>query len=274
MNKIAAILAVVLGLGGFLLLQRHQAEFEDRVAGGEPVPVVVATRDIPLGGVITEDAIAIRELPEKYLEERHVLATDAQRILGVRVSLGVSANASILWTDLATASVARRDLSGMVQEGKRAVTVRASASSTFGGLLRPGDRVDVLLTTERGEGAATVPLLQNVLVLAVGRNLGAPSAGQMGEVQELVGSMSPDVTLSVTLLQAQALTHADQRGHLTVVLRNPDDVAVVSNPPETTDADIEMAERLARLQSNRKRSTSDDKSESSTKEIERVTSDR
>ena len=50
----------------------------------------------------------------------------------------------------------------------RLASLRVSASSSFDGLLRPGDRVDVVHTTERpGSGErVTTSLLQNVLVLA------------------------------------------------------------------------------------------------------------
>ena len=84
--------------------------------------------------------IGIRDLPAAYVEERHIRAADLQRIIGVRVSMGVKANESLLWTDLATTAQQRRDLSGLVRNGMRAVTIRAPASSAFGGLLRPGVR--------------------------------------------------------------------------------------------------------------------------------------
>jgi pilus assembly protein CpaB len=189
--------------------------------------------------------IGIRNLPSSYIEERHIQAADAQRIIGVRVSMGVKANESLLWTDLATTAQQRRDLSGLVRNGMRAVTVRADLTSNFGGLLRPGDRVDALLTTTRGDTRenVTIPLLQNVLVLAVGADTGAQELPGRREERQRFN----EVTVSTTVEQAQILTFAQQAGTLTLILRNPDDIAILEELPETTSADIMDVQRRVRL---------------------------
>src|SRR5205823_4569768 len=107
----------------------------------------------------------------------------------------------VLWTDLATNSDARRDLSSLVRAPMRAVTIRADATSTFGGLIRPGDRVDVLTTMARGNAEGdrlTLPLLQNVLVLAAGRDTGGEAAAARN--QNNPGAQgSADTSSQVTL---------------------------------------------------------------------------
>lgn len=208
--------------------------------------VLIATRDIPLGTAITEDMLARNALPQSYVEDRHIPASEVQRILGVRVTSGVKGGESLLWTDLATTSEQRRDLSGLVRSGMRAITIRADISASFGGLLRAGDRVDVLLTVEREDDQnLTMPLLQNLLCLASGRDLGGQP--RPGERRSEVGSIS-QVTLSVTLEQAAVVALAEQQGRLTLVLRNPNDIEVVENAPDTTTADIIEPERRERVQ--------------------------
>jgi pilus assembly protein CpaB len=187
--------------------------------------------------------IGIRNLPASYVEERHIQAADAERIIGVRVSMGVKANESLLWTDLATTAQQRRDLSGLVRNGMRAVTIKAEMESAFGGLLRPGDRVDCLLTTTKAESRerVTIPLLQNVLVLAVGSDVGATQSQRRADRQRY-----REVSLSVTVEQAQILTFAGDVGELTLILRNPDDIAILEELPETTARNIlEIEERRA-----------------------------
>ena len=90
---------------------------------------------------------------------------------------------------------------------------------------------------------ATVTLLQNVLVLAVGgRTAGA-------EDREGMGFGSSDlVTVSVTPEQAQLLALARRTGRLDLALRAPDDIAVTEGIPETTAEDLLRAERRVRLQ--------------------------
>ncbi len=245
MNKAALLAAAVAALIGLGLLWLYMKRFEEEASGGTPVAVVMATQDIPLGTTITQEMVGIRNLPSSYVEERHIQAADAQRIIGVRVSMGVKANESLLWTDLATTAQQRRDLSGLVRNGMRAVTVRADLTSNFGGLLRPGDRVDALLTTVRGEtrDTVTIPLLQNVLVLAVGADTGAQELPGRREDRERFN----EVTVSVTVEQAQILTFAQQAGTLTLILRNPDDIAILEELPETTASDIMDVERRVRL---------------------------
>src|SRR5688572_29806238 len=167
MNRKALLAAALAAVAGLVMLFLYMERFKAEATGGAPVGVVFAVQDIPLGTAITKQMVGIRPLPQAYVEDRHVVASDARRIIGVRVSMGVKANESVLWTDLATTSEQRRDLSALVRNGMRAITVRADVTSSFGGLLRPGDRVDVLLTAARSEGGSgervTIPLLQNLL---------------------------------------------------------------------------------------------------------------
>jgi pilus assembly protein CpaB len=232
--------------------------FEDEASGGAPVQVLIATQDIPLGTSLGAAMVAVHEIPSAYIEDRHVLATDNDRVMGVRVVSGVRAGESLLWTDLATTSDTSRDLSGLVRAGMRAITIEADATASFGGLVRAGDRVDVLITLDRRvtEGRVTsspdgsvervtVPLLQNLLVLAAGTNMGAPVRSTSGSSGG--NSNIAQVTLSATLEQAQLLAFASQRGRLTLIMRNPEDIAVLDGLGETTTADIIEEERRARI---------------------------
>jgi pilus assembly protein CpaB len=108
----------------------------------------------------------------------------------------------------------------------RAVSIDARSSS-FDGLLRPGDRVDVLFTSN-GDNA-TKTLMQSVLVLSVGGNI-ARTDEATGASQRSTGT---SVTLSVTVEQAQIVTQSTARGKLTLSLRNAEDIALVE---ESKDA--------------------------------------
>ena len=260
MNRKALIAAGIAALAGLAMLFLYMKRFEAEASGGAPVMVLMAVTNIPLGAAITRQMVGERPLPSAYLEERHIRAADAERIYGVRVSMGVKANESVLWTDLATTSEQRRDLSALVRNGQRAITVRAGQTSSFGGMLRPGDRVDVLLTADRPGAAVvagvgdltmsrvTIPLLQNLLVLAVGRDTGgeqvvAPGARPTGGR----GPQLNQVTLSATVAQSSIPTYAADRGELTLILRNPDDIAILDGLPETSARDILEPERRAIL---------------------------
>lgn len=262
MNRKALLIAGVSAALGLVLLVVYQERFKNEASGGKPVPILVAVQDIAIGEPLTEAKLGVRNIPEAYLEDRHIRRSDIRRVIGVRVSMGIRANQAVLWTDLATSSDARRDLSSLVRTGMRAVTIRADATSTFGGLIRPGDRVDVLATLNRtnSEGErVTIPLLQNVLVLAAGRDTGgeaqAARVGTSSAPPANNTSVSPDsvsqVTLSTTVEEAALLIFAQDRGRLSLILRNPDDIAVVEGLPETGMNDLIQARGRAHAQAQR-----------------------
>ncbi|MCA9615851.1 MAG: Flp pilus assembly protein CpaB [Myxococcales bacterium] len=247
MNRTALIAGFAVAIVGVGLFALYMRRFENEATGGEPVEVLMITSDLSIGEPLTAQKLGTRGIPQAYLEDRHVLARDQERVLGIRVSNGLRANQSLLWTDLATTSEQRRDLSALVQESQRAITIRADVSASFGGLLRPGDRVDVLLTVEREPNQfVTVVLLQGRLVLASGRDTGAPL--RPGERRTTNSGTVNQVTLSVTLEQAAALALAQEQGRLTLVLRNPDDINTVENPRDTTTQDVMGVEGRQQLQ--------------------------
>jgi pilus assembly protein CpaB len=264
MKRVALVAAVVLGAASFGLTYQERAEFRERVSGGEPVPVLVAGTDIPAGVLLSEDMLVTRDIPEFYVEARHIRASDAGKAIGIRTTMGLRPNESVLWTDLASSSEEHRVLSGLIKKGMRAVTVRIASGATLGGLLRPGDRIDLLLSADRDDDRVVMPLLQNVLVLAVGSDMGRAEDNLL----QMVMSGS-DLTVSVTVQQAQALTLAQGEGSLTASLRNPNDILVDRDQPITTAKDIHLAEKRAELQ-GRRRAPSAPKSAQPTKEIEHV----
>jgi len=212
---VTAGIAAAIGAGA---LHLYLARFEAEATGGAPQPVVMVARDLALGEVITEGALSLHDLPEQYVEERHIIGSDIARVIGTRATVAVPSGASLLWSDLDVMQ-AGRTLSSLVRTGMRAFSLPDGAAS-FDGLLRPGDRVDVLFTVRDDDAAlATRTLLQNVLVLTVGGDLGAPAAETDKGRRENHG-----VTLSVTPAQAQELAYTEGRGRLRLSLRNPEDL--------------------------------------------------
>jgi pilus assembly protein CpaB len=234
MKKLPLLLSLGAALGslglGHLYFQRLEAE----VSGGPKVAVLAAAKDIPVSGALTEQSLVVRDIPQAYVESRHVRAADAKKVLGTRVTGGIKANDALLWTDLAQFSDQSRVLSGLVQNGMRAVAIDLRAAD-FDGLLRPGDRVDLLFTAgAKDSTGSTVTLLQNLLVLAVGGNIARADEKSSNAVQRSGGSVS----VGTTVEQAQLITQARERGRLSLSLRNPDDITLVDGLPETTSADV------------------------------------
>lgn len=224
MNQRALVIALLVSMLGGALLYVYLRRFEREASGGEPVAVLVARTPIEVGQPISEDMLSPRMIPRAYLEDRAVLEAEKAKILGLRVGHTVQAQQTLLWTDLAIAMDERRNLSSLVQPGMRAVTIRADFDDKSFALIRPGDRIDVIATMpqpDKPDARSAVVLLQNVLVLAVGTDFEADGAGTKDDSG---GAMI--LSLSLNVQEAQLASLAQEKGKLSVALRNPNDVRV------------------------------------------------
>lgn len=252
MNRTLLLLSAALLVGGIAVFYVYMEEFRAEEAGGEMVEVLTAAVDIPLGQPVRQDWLTTKDLPQSYVEERHLRSQAARDLIGFPLAQSVRAGEAILRTDLSTLSDARRTLSGSVPQGMRAATLTVTATSTFGGLLRPGDRVDLLLSTGGRELPHTwrgVVVLENLLVLAVGQEfeLRDDVSGGADDQQVRFGRAS-NITLQVTIEQSGILTMARQHsGRMSLVLRNPNDIDVGRDHPDISSPDIFDAARRARF---------------------------
>ena len=122
-------------------------------------------------------------------------------------------------------------LSFRLPEGSRAVTVPVDEVSSQAGLVRPGDRVDLMLAEERQEGSdrcvVVRSLLESVHVLATGqatRDVLRPA--EAAGVDGVAPGMSySTITLDVTPEQAQQLAVGLRMGELIPMLRGAGDEA-------------------------------------------------
>jgi pilus assembly protein CpaB len=237
MNRTPFAIALMFALVGAGLLYLYKQRLESETAGGRRIPVLMARRGINLGARITQQDIGVRYLPEAYTDARNVRSSETQTVIGVRAGNEVRPNEAILWTDLATNAAQGRKLSGLVRPSMRGVAVPFALA--FGGLLRPGDRVDVLLTVQNPTSQLhqTVAFEQNVLVLAVDNDLGVEGGRPRSASR---GSLA---TLAVTPEQGQRLTLAQREGYLSLLLRNPEDLRTIEDLPETRSADLLAAIR-------------------------------
>jgi pilus assembly protein CpaB len=255
-HRIALVAALLMAGAGYYLLQEYKVRFEAEATGGNKVQVLMVTRNLDTDTRISREMLGVRAIPRAYVDERHIPASQLRAVIGARTSSQLKATESLLWSDLDGNERRARSLANMVGAGKRAITIAASGESVFGGLLQPGDRVDALLTRETGvQGAGTLPLAQNLLVLAVGSRTDNRPAGPAKPDNRAAPRPSSigTVTLAVSLEQAQELTLARQFGTISLVLRNPDDVRVVRNL-----APVNSATLLRRTGADRRDRNKDD----------------
>lgn len=115
-------------------------------------------------------------------------------------------------------------LAVVLQPGMRAMAVPVSVETAAGGFILPGDRVDILLSRQIGQGQnggaaifASETVMRNVRVLAVDQTT-APVNG----AQAVVGAVA---TIEVSADDAEALNLAQAQGDLSLVLRSYADIS-------------------------------------------------
>lgn len=251
MNRRALLIALVVGILGLCLLVLYQRRFELEASGGEKIKLLVAVKRIERGKPITDEDIATREIPMAYVDERSIRLSEKSKILGLRVGNTVKEQSLLLWTDLASGSDDRKDLSSLVLPGYRAVSIRAARDDVSISLVRPGDYVDVIGVLSPGGGSdarSSVVLLQRVLVLASGADT-SPEA--VAERENKGGFTENMLTLSLTLTEAQILALAAERGRLAVAVRHPDDQQRTSRAADVDFSSILDPGKRANIQGTR-----------------------
>jgi len=159
---------------------------------GPAVPVVVARTDLPAGRVVRAADLAVRRVPARYAPA--AAFSDPAQAAGLRTTAQV-----VHGTDLLPAVLADGDSAdgASLRPGERVADLVAAGPPK---LIRPGGRVDVLVTRagQDGETGSTSLALADVEVLAA-----APADPDSDS-----GARKVAVSLRVTLRQAVYLAAA------------------------------------------------------------------
>jgi len=215
------ICAIAAGAGGWYLSSNHiQSEIDNYKANfdseREAVEVVVAKRDLAVGDEISTSTASIRKIPKIYVPAEAITPSRFNLLEGRKLVNPVRSGQPILALHVNKTRV--DGLASLLREGERAVTIPVSSLDTFSGFLAPGDYVDLMITVKDGAQPRTVPLAQNLRVLATGNDLddGVPQPHR-GRYTE--------ITLGVTPLYATRLIYAQTAGEISILLRRPEDEA-------------------------------------------------
>jgi pilus assembly protein CpaB len=267
MNRRAMLIAAALALAGITLLLVYMKRFERDMSGGDQVELLAAVKPIKRGTVITDEMLTARDVPIAYVESRAIKAAERTKVVGLQSANAIEPQETVMWTDLAI-TTENRDVSSLVQPGKRAVTVHGAGGdeAALNGLVRPGDYVDVVATMDESvapNAAATggskervaIVLLQKVLVLAVAGDTQIAAAGESKSRPN--GPADKSITLSLNVKEAQLLALAMEKGHVSVAVRNPDDPRINDLPDMPASALADSKARAAAQASGPRTRSSD-----------------
>jgi pilus assembly protein CpaB len=215
-NLVILFVAIVMGgVAALLAYNWLQARTSATSTTATIGTVVVAGEPLAFGATLTADNIAEIPWAAKTLPEGSFTSKDEVLHDGRRVVLSpLERNEPILRSKV-TGPGQRASLSSLLQNGKRAVTVRVDDVRGVAGFILPGDFVDVVLIGEdappRRENYSEI-LLQQVRVLAV---------DQLASERQEQPTVVKAVTIEVTPEQAQKVLLATNIGKLSLILRRP-----------------------------------------------------
>jgi len=243
-DKIPLIVAVVFaGVALFGIYQYLQGQ----KVKTETVKVVVAKRTIKADDVLQEDQLGLADIAASAYVTGMYYARDRTLLLGQRVNTSIATGAPIFAANIIAEEAFVPDLTPKITIGTRAISIPVREISSVCQLVKPGDRIDVLINYEipyiretevevpntgrfkvgqKETEPATIFLLQDVVVMAVDRTIITDERyadpGERGY---------RGVTLRVTPKEARALAFANKVSEdgYTLLLRNPEDDSILED---------------------------------------------
>lgn len=205
------------------------------------VSVVVARSNLPKGTVMNAQNMAARQIPEAYLPSNAVMASDFKKIANRTLMEPVSKGRPMSWS--AVTGNATKTFSDNVELGRRGKTIKVSKIDSFDGLLRAGDKIDLMVELELSDlglsGSSDadmsetiiMPVLEMVEVLAAGREDLNGRRYERTKQQNSVDGFNMEFTmisLNLSPKQIARLELAESTGDVFAVLRNPKDTSVAN----------------------------------------------
>ncbi len=215
---LAVVIAVFGGIFTYNLIKREITPKAPK-AEQETVGVAVASIELPWGTELSTEQLKL--VP--YLKQTRPPGsfTDMQQLAGRVVVFPINKDEPILESKLAPIDVKTGGISAVVKQGKRAVAVKGDKVIGLAGLIKPGNRVDVMVGIEdpRDKKRVTKVVLEDVPVLATGSEIQKKEKGEPSQVDVF--------TLEVTPEEAEKLALASNEGKLQFALRNAIDTETV-----------------------------------------------
>jgi pilus assembly protein CpaB len=207
--------AILLGIVASLMAVHYinkQVAARTQTRPTETRQVVVPVHDLEKGASISQDDIAVREVPAEFVPADALTPDNYEDYLGqvLRVPLAQGAPIGGSAVDRVT-----DHFSNVIAPGKVAYSIQVDESNSVSGLIVPGDHLDILLLLD-GEGSEQIrPLLGDVPVLATGKR----AKGLRSSHPDDGDDSYSNITLGLAPNDAQRLGMAMKVGELRVMLR-------------------------------------------------------
>jgi pilus assembly protein CpaB len=229
-KKLALLIGalVIAGVTAFMAKSMFTGAGAPQAVARQAAPVgpeiMVATRTLPVGTIITAEDLRYQPWPEGLVQDAYYIRgeenADPATLIGTVVRNEINAGQPATRGSLIRPGE-RGFLAAALGPGMRAVTVSVSETSGVAGFVFPGDRVDMVLTQEVSGGGDGAPLqvsetiIRNIRVLAVDNSLNARD-----ENGNQVARNRDTVTFEATPQLAEKIAVAQRLGSITLSLRS------------------------------------------------------
>ncbi|MBN3767577.1 Flp pilus assembly protein CpaB [Burkholderia sp. Ac-20365] len=235
MKNARALLMLLVATAAGLAAVVFAARWMVQQSSTSTTKVVIASADMSLGQRVSPDMLKVSDWPSGSVPTGTF--NDVKKLEGRVLKTSLARGEPVLEAKLSPVGTVG-GLSAVINEGKRAITVRVNDVIGVAGFALPGNYVDILVNTEKDnkDGGTTGRdqniskiVLEKILVLAVAQEVGR---------DETKPKVVDAVTLEVTPEQAEKIDLARSIGSLSLVLRNQVD------PQDTTTAGATKASLL------------------------------
>ena len=226
-QKILLVLAVIFGLlSAYLTYEHLEGVRSQYLKRTRKVEAIVLTSPIESGGVITESDIA-RKVVDR-LSNQKIQEIPWQRrgfaVVQRKADRTLQAGTVLRYSDIKAERKRSDGLAGIIRPGNRAISISVDAVSSVTGLIKPGDRVDIVGTFrfpemkgDKSLDVITMTILQSVRIIATGKDMGNSSMLQ----KKSRGYNT--VTLALSPKEVEMIVFASQKGQLVLSLRDAEE---------------------------------------------------
>ena len=218
-GSIALVVATVITFGVLKLLSNPSLLTTQKCEDVKYVEVLIAKDDIHLGDPIALSVLDYEKWPQKITKNEFYVKDKitADTFNGYVARRPISAGEPITKKSIVE-SKNQGALAALLHPGMRAIAINVDAASISGGLVMPGDIVDVVITYTQGTGADQRYISQTALcevrVLALDQkvtsDIGSPLTDNL--IKKDPTSVPRTITLEILPEDVERLTAAVKRG--------------------------------------------------------------
>ncbi len=232
--KTLVLFALALGCGSIaavginqMLSNRNQPVIH---VTGQTEPILVALKELNMGELLTPTVVKLEPWPKDKLPPGAL--TKLADIEGRRTKSKLFAGEPLLEQKLLNKDAEMAGAAQFIPKGYRVVAIKVDDVSAASSLIKPGDRVDVLVHLRANPGSGinetqTVTILQDVKVFSVNEIFHRSHDG----AEEAITART--VSLMVTPAQAEVVTLATEMGTIRLVLRSMEDDSIAETSGAT-----------------------------------------